>query len=85
MRDIGDCLVVVVGVLGTVISFMAIMFVWSDARAQENCLKFGEVSGLEVETSNTYCFINDPELGWITYQERLESRTAERGLNHEGS
>ena len=73
------------GLCGVVFGFSCLVVAITDSRAEDRCYEFGRVSGIEVAVKHSYCFLNDPELGWITYQERLESRTAERGLSHEGS
>ena len=56
---------------------------YTDGRSAARCETYGETSGLEVKAEKSYCFINDPEYGWITYQERKEQRFAERGMKYE--
>lgn len=44
-----------------------------------NCDGYGDVTGLNTQTLwFGVCMIEDPELGWVTYEERKMSRVTER-------
>lgn len=45
-----------------------------------SCDKYSDVTGLETKMAFDTCMIKDPEVGWVSYDERLNARTAERGL-----
>ena len=46
----------------------------SDA-AERQCEAYGELTGYEVEIISGYmCMINDPDEGWMSYEERVGRR-----------
>jgi hypothetical protein len=52
------------------------LFGWALISFQEfKCRSYGEVTGYEVKTiTGGTCMINDPDKGWMSYEERVRRR-----------
>jgi hypothetical protein len=48
------------------------------AASVYECKSYGRITGLETDHFSLTCMINDPDLGWVTYEERKLSRVAEK-------
>jgi len=72
LRFFGPLFLIVFGMMGAV--------VWGvKGIAEYECNQYGLVAGLETRhVGLETCMINDPEYGWISYEERKMTRVAER-------
>ena len=60
---------------GFVFGVAGLAAVLSMGAADRKCEAYGELTGYEVEIISGYtCMINDPDKGWMSYEERVGRR-----------
>lgn len=66
---------ILIAVFGFVFGVFGLDASLASFAAKSECQAYGELTGYEVQVISGYmCMINDPDKGWMSYEERVGRR-----------